>query len=221
MSIYGNGLSGSHVQMWELNHKGGWTPKKWCFWTVVLEKTLESPLDCKEIKLVNPKGNQFWIFIGRIDAEAETPILRPPDAKNWFTGKDPDAGKDWRQEKGMTEEWDGWMDQWTRIWANYGRQWGTGKPGMLQSMGSRRAGHDLAAEQQQMTYLHLQHGLKFPHKLHWRVINWISNFYGFQQWYRAKVSVVEFSIQPGSHKLQIWKSSTHANNLHGIRQRNG
>ena len=167
-----------------------------------------------------PKGNQHWIFIGRTDAEA--PMHQPPEAKSWSIGKDPDDGKHGGQEKGNTE-WDGWMaspTQSTWTWANYGRQWKTGKPGMLQSMGLRRAGHDLAAEQQ-MTYLHLQHGLKFPHKLHWRVINWISNFYGFQQWYRTKVSVVEFSIQPGSHKLQIWKSSTHANNLYGIRQRNG
>ena len=90
--------------MWELDHKESWALKNWCFWTVVLvlEKT---PLDCKEIKPVNPKENQSWIFIGRTDAEAETPILRPPDAKNWPTGKDPDAGKDWRQEeKGMTED---------------------------------------------------------------------------------------------------------------------
>ena len=82
-----------------------WAQKNWCFWTVVLEKTLKSPLDCKEIQPVNPKGNQSWIFIGRTDAEAETPILWPPDAKNWLTGKDPDAGKDWRQEeKGTTED---------------------------------------------------------------------------------------------------------------------
>ena len=88
-------------------------PKDWCFWTVVLEKTLESPLDCKEIHLVHPKGNQSWIFIGRMDAEAETSILWPPDAKNWLIWKDPDAGKDWRQEeKGMTEdEMAGWHHQ--------------------------------------------------------------------------------------------------------------
>jgi len=98
---------------WELESKGSWAPNNWCFWTVVLEKTLESPLDCKEIKPVHPKGNQPWIFIGRIDAEAETPIVWPPDAKNWLTGKDSDAGKDWRQEeKGMTEdEMVGWHHQ--------------------------------------------------------------------------------------------------------------
>ena len=88
------GFSSGHVWMWELNHKEGWALKNWCFRTVVLEKTLESPLDCKEIKLVNPKGNQSWIFIGKTDAEAETSILWPPDRKNWLTGKDPDTGKD-------------------------------------------------------------------------------------------------------------------------------
>ena len=99
------GFSRSHVQMWELDHKEGWALKNWCFWTVVLEKTLESPLDCKEINPVHRKGNQSWVFIGRTDAEAETPILWPPDAKNWVTGKDPNAGKDWRQEeKGMSED---------------------------------------------------------------------------------------------------------------------
>ena len=94
----------SHVWMWELDYKESWAPMNWCFWTVMLEKTLKSPLDCKEFKPVNPKGNQPWIFIGRTDAEAETPIFWPPDEKNWLLGKDPDAGKDWRQEeKGMTE----------------------------------------------------------------------------------------------------------------------
>ena len=88
--------------MWELGHKESWVPKNWCFWTVVLERTLESPLDCKEIQQVNPKGNQSWIFIGRTDAEA--PILWPPNAKSWLIGKDPDAGKDWRQEEKETTE---------------------------------------------------------------------------------------------------------------------
>ena len=107
------GFSSSHVWMWELDYKESWAPKNWCFWTVVLEKTLEGPLDCKEIQPVHPKGNQSWIFIGRTDAE--TPILWPPDAKNWLIRKDPDAGKDWRQEeKGTTEDkvvgWYHWLD---------------------------------------------------------------------------------------------------------------
>ena len=90
--------------MWKLDCEENWAPKNWCFWTLVLEKTLESPLDCKEIQPVHPKGDQFWVFFGRIDVEAETPILRPPDAKSSLIWKDPDAGKDWRQEKGMTED---------------------------------------------------------------------------------------------------------------------
>ena len=101
--------------MWELDHKESWAQKNWCFWTVVLESLLESPLDCKEIQPVHPKGNQSWIFIGRTDAEAETPILWPPDVKNWLIGKDPDAGQVWRQEeKGMTKDkmvgWHQWLD---------------------------------------------------------------------------------------------------------------
>ena len=98
-------FSNTHVWMWELDYKESWAPKNSCFWIVVLERTLESPLDSKEIKPVNPKGNQSWISIGRTDAEAETPILWPPDAKNWLVGKDPNAAKDWRQEeKGMTDD---------------------------------------------------------------------------------------------------------------------
>ena len=113
LSSQSYGFSSSHVWMWELDHKESWVLKNWCFLTVVLEKTLESPLDCKEIQPVHPKGNQSWIFTGRTDAEAETPLFWPPDAKNWLTGKDPDAGKDWRQEeKGMTEdEMVGWHHQ--------------------------------------------------------------------------------------------------------------
>ena len=94
----------SHIQMWELDRKEIWALKNWCFWTVILEKTLESPLDCKEIKPVHPKGNQAWIFIGRTDAEAEAPILWPPEAKSWLIGKDPDSGKDWRQKEKRTTE---------------------------------------------------------------------------------------------------------------------
>ena len=104
------GFSSSHVWMWELDHKESWVPKTWCFWTLVLEKTLKSLLDSKEIKSVNLKGNQSWIFIGRTDVKAEAPILRLPDAKNWLIWKDPDAGRDWGQEeKGTTEdEMAGW-----------------------------------------------------------------------------------------------------------------
>ena len=101
--------------MWELDHKEGWAPKNWWFWIMVLKKTPESPLDCKEIKSVNPKQNQLWIFIGRADAEAEAPILWTPDAKSQLIGKDPDAGKDWRQEeKWVTEDemagWHHWLN---------------------------------------------------------------------------------------------------------------
>ena len=97
LSCQSYGLSSSHVWMWELDYKESWVPKTWCFWTVVLEKTLESPFDWKAIQQVHPKGNQSWIFIGRTDDEA--PILWPPNEKNWLTGKDPDTGKHWRQEK--------------------------------------------------------------------------------------------------------------------------
>ena len=98
------GFSSGHVWMWELDCEESWAQKDWCFWTVVLEKTLESPLDCKEIQPVHPKGNQTWIFIGRTDVEAETPVLWPPDAKSSLIWKDPDSGKDWRQEKRTTED---------------------------------------------------------------------------------------------------------------------
>ena len=134
------GLSSSHVWMWELDHKESWVPTNWCFWTVVLERTLESPLDSKEIKPVNPKGNQSWIFIGRTEAEAKAPILWPSDMKNWLIGKDPDAGKVWGQEeKGMTEDemvvWHHWLNG--HEWINSGNWWWTGRPGMLQSTGHK------------------------------------------------------------------------------------
>ena len=121
-SSQGYVFSSGHVWMWELDYKESWTLKNWCFWTVVLEETLESPLNCKEIQPVHPKGDQSWIFIGRTEVEAEIPILWPLDAKSWFIGKDPDAGKDWGQEeKGMTEDemvgWHHWLDghefEWT------------------------------------------------------------------------------------------------------------
>ena len=110
------GFSSSHIWMWEFDHKESWVPNKWCFRTIVLEKALEILLDCKEIKPVNPKGNQSWIFIGRTDAEAEIPILWPPDSKNWLIWIDPDAGKDrMQEEKGMTEDemagWNHWLNE--------------------------------------------------------------------------------------------------------------
>ena len=128
-SCQGYGFSSSRVWMWKLDYKESWALKNWCFWTVVLEKTLESPLDCKEIQSVHPKGDQTWVFIGRTDVEAETPILWPPDAKSWFIWKDPDAGKDWGQEeKGTTED--------EMVGRHHGfdeheNWWWIGKPGML------------------------------------------------------------------------------------------
>ena len=137
--------------MWELNYKESWAPKNWWFWTVVLEKTLESPLDCKEIQPVNSNGNRSWIVIGRTDAEAETLILWPPDVKNWLIWKDPDAGKDWRQGgEGDDRGWDGWMashvHQRTWVSVNSGSWWWTGRPGMLPFMGLQRVRHDWAIE---------------------------------------------------------------------------
>ena len=144
----GYGFSSRHVWMRELNHKESWTLKNWCFWTVVLEKTLESPLDCKEIQPVHPKGDQSWVFMGRTDVEVETPILWPPDVKNWLT-------KPWCWERlkargeGDDRGWDGWMaspTQWRWVWVNSGHWWWTGRPGMLQAMGLQRVRRDSATE---------------------------------------------------------------------------
>ena len=137
-SSQGYGFSSSHVWMWELDYKESWAQKNWCFWTVVLKKTLESPLDCKEIQPVHPKGDQSWVFIGKTDVEAETLILWPPHAKSWLYWKDPDALKDWGQEeKGMTEdEIDGWkasLTQWTWVWINSTSWWWTRRPGVTKT----------------------------------------------------------------------------------------
>ena len=143
----------------ELDYKERWAPKNWCFWTVLLEKTLESSLDFKEIKPVNPKGNQPWIFIGRTDVEAETPILWPPDAKNWLIGKDPDVEKDWRQEEN-DRGWDGWMaspTQWTWVWASSGSWWCTGKPSVQQSIGSHRV---------ELDWMNWDWGLEIPGRVY-------------------------------------------------------
>ena len=143
-------FSSSHVWMWELEHKESWARKNWCFWSMVLEKTLRSPSDCKDIQPVHPKGSQSWMLTGRTDAEVEAPILWPSDVKSWLLGKDPDARKDWRLEEKGTTGWDGWMappTQWTWVWSNSRRWWRTGKPGVLQSMGSQRAGQHLVTKQ--------------------------------------------------------------------------
>ena len=135
--------------MWELDYKEGWAPKDWCFQIVVLEKA-ESPLVCKEIKPVNPKGNQSWIFIGRTDAEVETPILWLPDAKSWLIWKRP-----WFWERlkvggeGDDRGWDGWiasLPQWTWVWVDSRSCWWTGRPGVLWFMASQRVGHDWVTE---------------------------------------------------------------------------
>ena len=144
------GFPSGHVWMWELDCEESWAPKNWCFWTVVLEKTLESPLDCKKIQLVHPKGDQSWVFTGRADSEAETPILWPPHAKSWHTGKRP-----WCWEglgaggEGDDRGWDGWMaspTQWTWVWVNFGNWWWTGRPGVLWFTGSQRVRHNWATE---------------------------------------------------------------------------
>ena len=113
------GFSSSHVWMWELDYEQSWARKNWCFWILLLEKTLESTLDCKEIKSVHPKGNQSWIFIGRIDADTEVPVLWLPDARSWLIRKDFAAGKDWSQQEKGTTGWDGCMvspTPWTWVW---------------------------------------------------------------------------------------------------------
>ena len=146
-SSQGYGFSSSRVWMWELGYKESWVPKNWCFWTVILEKTLESPLAWKEIQPVHPKGDQSWVFIGRTDVEAETPILWSPDAKSWLIWKDPERLKVGGEWDGRG--WGGWMalpTQWTGIWVNAGSWWWTGRPGVLQFMGSQKVRHDWATE---------------------------------------------------------------------------
>ena len=137
--------------MWELDCEESWEPKNRWIWTVVLEKTLESPLDCNEIQPVHSEGDQSWVFFGRNDAKAETPILWPPRVKSWLIGKDSDAGRDLlgAGEKGDDRGWDGWMASptwWTRVWVNAGSWWWTGRPGVLRFMGSQRVRHNWVTE---------------------------------------------------------------------------
>ena len=177
------GFSSSHVWMWELDYKESWVPKNGCFWTVVLEKTVESPLDSKEIQPVHPKVNQSWIFIERSDAEAESPILWPPNAKNWLIGKDPDAGKDWRQRrKGrQSMKWlDGTTNSMDMSWVNSRSWWWTGRPGMLESMRLQWVGHDWVTE-----------------------LNWISQHQGHFQWVSSSHQVAkELKLQLQHQSLQ-------------------
>ena len=143
-------FSSSHVWMWELDYKESWLPRNLYFWTVVLEKTLESALDCKEIQSVHPKGDQSWVLIGKTDVEAETPILRPPDSKSWMHLKRPWC---WERLKaggeGDDRGWDSFialLTPWTWVWVSSRSCWRTGKPGVLQSMGSQRVGHEWLTE---------------------------------------------------------------------------
>ena len=143
LASHSYGFSSSYVWMWELDYKQSWALKNWCFWTVVLEMTLESPLDWKETQPDNPKGNQSWMFIGRTDAEAETPILWLPDAKDWL------IGRHWWWDRLKAGGRDGWMaspTQWRWVWVNSGSWWWTGRPRVLQTMGLQRVGHDWVTE---------------------------------------------------------------------------
>ena len=174
--------------MWELDCEESWMPKNWCFWTVVLEKTLESPLDCKEIQPVHPKGDQSWVFIGRTDAEAETPILWPPHGKSWLIGKDPDAGRDWGQEeKGMTEDemagWHHWLHAHESGWTP-GVGW-TGRPGVLQFMGSQRVGHNWVTG------------------LNWTVWFWYQGDGGLIEWVRSRILRLSFWFCTGIQRTKL------------------
>ena len=148
-SSQGYGFSSGHVWMWELDCEESWAPKNWCLWTVGLHKTLESPLDCKEIQPVHPKGDQSWVFIGRTDVEAETPILWPPDAKSWPSEKTLMLGKiEGRRRRGRQRmRWlDGITDSMDMVWVDSWSWWWTGRPGVLWFMGSQRVGHNWATE---------------------------------------------------------------------------
>ena len=145
----GYGFSCGHVWMWEVDCEESWVLKNWCFWTVVLEKTLASPLDCKETQPVHYKGDQSWVFIGRTDAEAEAPILWLPHAKSWLLEKTLMLGGIGGRRRRDDRGWDGWMaslTRWTWVWVNSGSWWWTGRPGVLWFMGSQRVRHDWATE---------------------------------------------------------------------------
>jgi len=159
--------------MWELDFEESWARMNWCFWTVVLEETLESPLDCKEIQPVHSKGDQSWVFFGRTDAKSETPVLWPPHAKSWLIGKDSDAGRDWGQEeKGTTEDEMASPTRWTLVWVNSGSWWWTGRPGVLQFMGSQRAGYDWVTALNSTELRERFHALEKEMATHSSVLAW-------------------------------------------------
>ena len=148
-SSQGYGFSCGHVWIWELDCEESWVPKNWCFWTVVLEKTPESSLDCKEIQPVHSEGDQSWVFFGRHDAKAETPVVWPPHVNSWLLGKDWCWERLWAGGEGDDRGWDGWMaspTRWMWVWVNSGSWWWTGRPGVLRFMGSQRIGHNWATE---------------------------------------------------------------------------
>ena len=158
--------------MWKLDYKESWAPKTWCFWTVMLEKTLESSLDCKEIQPVHPKWNQSWIFIGRSDVEAETPIILLPDGKNWLIGKDHSLMLEWLKagREGNDRGWDGRMaspTQWTWAWVSSGSWWWIGKPCMLQSTGLQRVVHNWVTELNWLSLNLLIRILSVSYKFSW------------------------------------------------------
>ena len=179
--------------MWELDCKESWAQKNWCFWTVMLQKTLESPLDWEEIKPVNPKGNQPWIFIGRTNAEAEAPILWSPDELTHW--KRPQWWERLKAgEEGDDRGWDGWMVsliQWKWVWASSRRWWRTGKPGMLQSTGSQRVRHDWATKQQPVPGgLRKEEMMEESHRMH------RTQYCSPERWWCSVASVVSDSLWP-------------------------
>ena len=185
--------------MWELDHKETWAPKNRCFWTVVLEKILESPLDCKEIKPVNPKGNQFWIFIVRTEAEAEVLILGHLMRRVILLEKTVMLGKIEGKREGCDKGLDGWilsLNQWTWVWANSRRRWSTGNSDVLQFMGSQRVRHDLVTEQQQQQQIFRINSLNSTNNssFRWRPI--INNLFSFQypEWKPALFNCIFFDV---------------------------
>ena len=201
LSSQGYGFSSGHVWMWKLDCEESWVPKNWCFWTVVLERTLESPLDCKEIQPVHSKGDQPWDFFGRTDAKAETPVLWPPHTKSWLIGKDSDAGRDWGQEeKGMTEDemagWHHWLigreSEWTP-----GVGDGQGGLACCDSWGrSQRVRHDWATELNRTDECICLFYSKRRHLHHIEICIWIKRGREFLQ----------SSVARGPNKNQLWEA---------------